>query len=318
VVALASAFWVANGKNPFTTLRHVGDVLAVQLLLLAMAWPAFATAVLRRDRRARQVKREREHREGEKALARASRIVAAGEISLAVAHEINQPLGAILNNAETGLFLLDSPALSREELKAILTDIRNDNLRAAEAIRSIRALLKERERECESVDLNRLIAETVKLLQMQARHQGVAVETVLEPIPLVYADPIQLQQVLLNLLLNALDALKGARIDPYIWIRTSAIGRGRVEVCVADTGSGIPPEHLEKIFEPFYTSKGEGMGLGLSIVRSIIEAHGGKVAAENNHRRPGATFRFELPAVPRASRARRERAPLSTEFIDNG
>lgn len=317
-VALTAAFWMANGRNPFSTFWYPGDVVSVQLLLFAVAWPAFATAALRRNLAARHAELEREHQEGTKAIERAARIVTAGEVSLAVVHEINQPLGAILNNAETGLYLLELSEAPREQLTEILRDIRKDNLRASDAIRSIRMLLKGHERECMSVDLNVLIAETVKLVQVRAKQQSVALETILEPIPLIFADPIQLQQALLNLLLNALDALKGASIDPHIWVRTVALGRGRVEVRVIDTGSGIPPEHLGKIFEPFYTSKRDGLGLGLSIVRTIVETHDGTITAENNRRSPGATFRFELPVVPRAVRARRQRAHLSEVLTDNG
>jgi C4-dicarboxylate-specific signal transduction histidine kinase len=228
-------------------------------------------------------------------LARAARVSALGELSASIAHELGQPLTAILGNAQAGLNLLaqDSPPLA--ELKEILADIVNDDERAGDIIRRMNVFLRKRELETEVVDVNELVRETVRLVSSDAAARQVQVGTdLLTGLPPVRADRVHLQQVLLNLVLNGMEAVSA--VPPQnrrLLVRTAADG-GELQVAVIDTGRGIPVDLLSDIFEPFQTTKPDGMGIGLSIARSIIDAHGGRITAENG---PvgGAIVRFALP-----------------------
>jgi PAS domain S-box-containing protein len=236
-----------------------------------------------------------------RALARAARLATIGEITVGITHEVTQPLGAILNNAETGLFLLQKKRPPLATLRAILEDIRNDDLRASQVVRRTRALLQNRDMLREQVNLNKVLAEAVDLLWLQARHRGIAL--VLSPgvIPSVSADSVHLQQVIINLIGNALDATEVSVAGIRRIEVSSRYAEGSVRVSVQDSGCGIPPEQLENIFESFHSSKAEGLGLGLSIARAIVRAHGGCIFAENNKHGPGATVSFEIPVLVDAS-----------------
>jgi len=231
-------------------------------------------------------------------LAHVARVSTLGELAASVAHELNQPLGAILANAEAAeLFLQqDPPAL--EDLRAILADIRKDDERAGEVIRRMRALLRKRELERQPLEINSLVEDVLQLVSGDAALRGVALSAVLVPVlPKVAGDRVHLQQVLLNLILNGMDAMAGQpRERRRISVRTRLGADGLVELAVIDSGSGIEPDKLPRLFEPFYTTKANGMGMGLSIARTIIEAHQGRIWAENNAA-GGAVFRIALPAV---------------------
>jgi signal transduction histidine kinase len=236
-----------------------------------------------------------------RALARAARLATIGEITAGITHEVNQPLGAILNNAETGLFLLHRKRPSLAMLKAILEDIRNDNLRASQVVRRTRLLLRNREMVREQVNLNKVLAEAVDLLWMQAKRRGITLTLSPGSIPSIHGDAVHLQQVIINLIGNALDATEvditgGKRVEVL-----SQYLEGNIRVSVRDTGCGIASEHLEAIFESFHSGKAEGLGIGLSIARAIVKAHGGHIFAENNQHGPGATVCFELPVPVDAS-----------------
>jgi signal transduction histidine kinase len=243
---------------------------------------------------------EKEARELRQELTHASRVTLLGTLASSLAHELNQPLGAILRNAEAAELFLQSDAPDLDELRAIVADIRKDDQRAGGVIDRLRALLKRREFEPRPVSLDDLVAEVVTLTHADSvtRHVGLALDLPLD-LPLVLGDRIHLQQVLLNLLVNGMDALAvtpdGER---SLTLRAQATDAGFVEVAVSDNGPGIPAEKLSRLFEPFFTTKPQGMGLGLPISRTIIEAHGGKLWGENNVQR-GATFRFTLPAAVR-------------------
>lgn len=229
-------------------------------------------------------------------LAHAARLATAGELTAAIAHEINQPLSAILSNAEAAELMLATAPLPVEELRNILADIRADDLRAGEVIRRLRGLLGKHAPEMVSLNLNALVTDVLHLLAVEARRRGVELATDLGEIHPVHGDRVQLQQVLLNLILNGMDAMVDTPpAQRWITVRTVANGQGSVVVAVSDTGHGIPAEQLAHVFDSFTTTKSDGMGLGLSIARSIIEAHGGKIRAENNPG-GGATLRFTLPA----------------------
>jgi C4-dicarboxylate-specific signal transduction histidine kinase len=229
-------------------------------------------------------------------LAHTSRVTMMGQLATAIAHELHQPLGAILRNAEAAELFLDHDPPDLDELRAILIDIRADDKRAREVIDRLRALLKRRSIEPRVLSVADVMANIAALTRAEAAARGVSVE--IEPaagLPPIMGDGVHLQQVLLNLVLNAMDAIESAAgTERLIRVRARRREGSEVEVMVSDTGPGIAAEKIEQIFEPFFTTKTSGMGIGLSVSRTIIEAHAGRIWAENNPTR-GATFRFTLP-----------------------
>jgi PAS domain S-box-containing protein len=230
------------------------------------------------------------------ALAHASRLTTVGELTASIAHEISQPLGAILSNAETAEILLESKQPQLEEVQRILADIRKDDLRASEIIRRMRELLRKRALELKLIDLNAITSDVLRLVEGETRRRGVKIEKQFaDNLPFVRGDAIHLQQVLLNLILNGLEAMsESSESNRRLTMRTAYDGKSNAEVAVEDSGHGIPSDRLPLLFDSFFTTKSHGMGLGLSIVRSIVEAHGGRIWAENNSS-GGACFRFTLP-----------------------
>jgi len=236
-------------------------------------------------------------------LAHVNRFSTAGELTASIAHEINQPLGSILTNAETAEAILksQSPDIAKLpdiiELKDIVSDILHDDRRATEVIRRMRALLKKTPFEQKQFDLNEVVQETIRFFSALAISHKFQLVNVITPDPLpVLGDRIQLQQVILNLVMNGIDAMKDtANENRIITIKTSAV-ENFAELSVSDRGSGIPEDKLEEVFEPFFTTKGEGMGMGLSIARTIIETHHGMISTKNRDH-GGATFRISLPLV---------------------
>jgi C4-dicarboxylate-specific signal transduction histidine kinase len=225
------------------------------------------------------------------------RRAAIGEVTAAITHELNQPLEAILHNAEAGEMMLESGVASDDELRHIFADIRRIDTRAAEIIQRLRCLLRKKEFETRPVDVNDLARETAAMVAPVAGASGVRLELDLASgMHAIAGDRVHLQQVLLNVLLNGIEAMTTTpRERRRLAIRTSEADRG-VEVSVRDCGHGMPAGTALRIFEPFYTTKGEGMGIGLSISRTIVEAHGGRIAARNNAE-GGATVWFTLPAA---------------------
>lgn len=231
-------------------------------------------------------------------LAHASRVSSMGQLASSLAHELNQPLGAILRNAEAAELMLQNPAPELGEVRTVLSDIRRDDQRAGEVIDRMRALLRKHELASEPVAVPELVKEVVALVKVDAAHRQISCQVLLESdLPPVRGDRVHLQQVLLNLLLNAMDSLTRVAEDARrIVIEAGLTPTARIEVSVTDSGPGIPQDSLAHIFQPFFTTKADGMGMGLSISRTIIEAHGGRLWAEN---RPegGAAFRFTLPIL---------------------
>lgn len=219
----------------------------------------------------------------------------AQELIASIAHELAQPLAAILSNAEAGEKLIDSGQVTLDEMRAILVAIRQDDERASAIIRRLRDLLRRAPVEMGALDLNRAVTQVLALAGSHAAARGVRLESSLEAsLPSIRGDGIQLQQVILNLVMNGIDAAGGAP-SPHrsVLVRSRRRDDGSVEVSVHDTGGGIDPEILPQIFEPFFTTKPGGMGLGLSISRSIVAAHDGTLSAQSA---PGATvMRVVLP-----------------------
>ena len=223
------------------------------------------------------------------------RVAALGELSASLAHELKQPLTAILSNAQAARRYLAQPVPNRDEIRQALGDIIEDDNRAVDLIGRMRSLLKKDAFEPVSVDVNAVVSDVARLVANAARTKHVTLDLALAPsLPAVRGDRIQLQQVVLNLAINAVDACAAASRPAVVRIATSAGSNHHVEVAVSDNGSGIAAADLQKIFEPFFTTKKDGLGMGLSISRSIVEAHGGRIWAEASP--AGATVRVALPA----------------------
>ena len=245
-------------------------------------------------------------------LAHLNRVAALGELSGALAHELNQPLAAILSNARAAQRMLQSDLPNAIEVREILDDIASDDRRAGEVISRLRALLKKSDLQTRLIQMNDIIKETLSLLHSDLIQRRVIVSTRLKPdLPLVSGDRVQLQQVLLNLILNACDAM--AQLQPgdrRLTITADVTGNDILQVSVRDNGHGIPSEKLEQIFDAFVTTKETGLGLGLPICRSILAAHGGRLWATNNRGR-GATFIMTLRVADAAVALE---GPLESQF----
>lgn len=223
------------------------------------------------------------------------RVAMMGQLASALAHEINQPLGAILRNAEAAELFLQHASPDLDEIRAILADIRKDDQRASAVIGRMRALMRRHELDTQPLDVAEFIGDVTALTRADAVVRQVKLEAEVPPdLPLVRGDRVHLQQVLLNLIINAMDAVGDAGgKDRRVTVCARCDVGKVVEIAVTDSGHGIPGDKLARIFDPFFTTKPSGLGMGLAISRTIIEAHGGRLWAENNDG-PGATFRFTL------------------------
>jgi signal transduction histidine kinase len=235
-----------------------------------------------------------EHRRQE--LAHVARVSTMGELAASLAHELNQPLSGVLTNAQTALRFLAVDPPNLDEVREILNDIVEDDRRAGEVIRRLKSMLQTGKTEAVAVNINLAVAEVQRLLASDSILRNTSIELSLAPdLPPVLGDRIQLQQVLLNLVVNAMDAMRGVVAEERrVTIRTELVDAATAQVTVADRGTGIAEEKLGQVFQPFFSTKSEGMGIGLSIARTIVEAHGGTLAAANNPDR-GATFILTLP-----------------------
>jgi PAS domain S-box-containing protein len=236
--------------------------------------------------------------EGVRMLSHAQRLVVMGELTAVIAHEVRQPLSAILSNADAAAVLLRSPTPPLAEIKEIISDIRADDLRANEIVSHIREFLRTQPTPGQPIDVNATVADALHFIAGDARRRRVHIRADFQDgLPAVFADRMQVQQVLMNLLVNALDAMDETPDSlRRLTVKTDASGADEVEISIADRGSGIPAEELRRLFEPFFTTKKDGMGLGLSIARSIVAAHHGRIWADNNPD-GGATFHVTLPVA---------------------
>jgi len=268
-------------------------IVAALAVITAQGVVIAGLLVERRRRRKAQV--ESHHRLLE--VVHLNQSATAGALSASIAHELNQPLGAIRSNAEAAAVILRSKTPDLKLIEQILVDIQDDDQRAHDVISQMRSLLKKRgDIDCQTFDLNDVAANAIKILHGEALRRGVAVRA--NPLPRklpVRADRVHVQQVILNLATNAMDAmLDVAACDRRLTVETTLARGSKVELSISDTGRGIPDSQLTSVFEPFFTTKPTGTGLGLSIARAIVETYGGKIWAGN---RPegGAVFRVVLP-----------------------
>jgi len=242
---------------------------------------------------------ERDAHRSRQELAHFLRVSTIGELTTSIAHELNQPLAAILANAQTARKLLAGPASAESagEVREIVSDIIADDRRAGEVIQRLRDLLRKGAGTRDHLDLNALVRDVIKLLGNDVMIRGVSLRVDLAAETLVvHGDRVQLQQVLLNLVVNALEALSETEGDWRIAVRTERVPGGLARVSVEDTGPGLPQAVRREIFKPFFTTKANGMGMGLSIARSILAAHGGMLSVDGAPEQ-GARFTFTLPLL---------------------
>jgi len=250
---------------------------------------------------ANTLSRRRSEMEGQRLrqdLAHVGRVSTMGELTASLAHELNQPLTAILSNAQAAQRILASDKGDLGEIREILGDIVEDDKRAGEVIHRLRGFLKKSNTELAALDIGELVSQVARLVSSDAIIRNVAIRLDLAPgLPPVCGDRVQLQQVILNLLMNGLDAMReSGEGERALVLRTVGGGAASVVVAVEDSGVGIDEADLDHVFHAFYTTKADGLGMGLAIARSIVEAHGGHLEARNN---PGcgATFSFTLPVI---------------------
>jgi C4-dicarboxylate-specific signal transduction histidine kinase len=232
-------------------------------------------------------------------LERALRLSTMGQLTASIAHEINQPLAAIVTNANACLLWLEAQRLNLDEARQAATRIVKNGHRAGDIVRSIRALTRKSAPEMVSLDINDVIREVIVLMRAEFHRHGVRVETSLSSnLDSVIGDRVQLQQVVLNLIMNGIEAMvaDSIRRQRRLVIRSAIDGSGRLLVAVEDSGPGLDPAETDRLFEAFFTTKAEGLGMGLSICRSIIDAHGGRLWASPNLPN-GAVFQFTLPSA---------------------
>ena len=230
-------------------------------------------------------------------LAHVTRVMTIGELTASIAHEVNQPLSAIVNDAQASLNWLAASAPDLDKARESITNIIRDGIRASDIIKRIRALVQKAETEKARLDLNDAVREVLVLAEGEARRHRVTLRADLAArLPAVVGDRVQLEQVILNLVVNGVEAMALVTDRPrQLLVRSRPHERDRVLVAVQDAGSGIDPGNLGRIFETFYTTKAQGMGMGLAICRSIVEGHGGTLRAIPNDG-PGMTFEVTLPA----------------------
>jgi PAS domain S-box-containing protein len=244
-------------------------------------------------RRRAEAEARREHEQ----LTHALRVRTVGELTASLAHEISQPLAAILSNAQAARLILEKEERFDDDVHGAVTDIASDAKRAAHVIHQLRALFRnEWSEQRMRIDVNGVVADATSLLRTELETKGVRLQLALgTPLPAVFGDAVQLQQVLLNVIANAVEAMvSGATTDPVVSVTTRRTGQGTVELTISDHGPGVPDDQRDRIFEPFITTKHTGLGMGLSISRSIVQAHGGRIWVTANGA-CGLRVHIELP-----------------------
>jgi signal transduction histidine kinase len=300
LVVTFEAIWGAmHGRGPFLLQSPAENALALQMFLIVTGTPLmFLSVLLEDEKRSHQALREaheeaHRHREQINLLSRVSLL---GEMTASLAHELNQPLSAIITNANAGMRSIDKGKEDSGTLREILVDVEADGRRAHDIIRNVRNTIKKSHPTLRRIDLNELVARVARIVRPDAVAYSCEVETSLaKDLPLIEGDPVQIQQVLVNLVSNALDAMRQTAPDRRkVEISTAGNGDNEVRLSVRDHGTGIRAEVQERLFDRFFTTKEQGLGMGLAIVRSIVESHGGDIQAENVAD-GGARFYFTLP-----------------------
>jgi signal transduction histidine kinase len=297
VVAALSVWGTERQLGPFVLFTNGDRVVSLQLFWLVLCPPVMLLAAVIREReRAEDALKEQRNQ-----LAHVTRVSTIAELSGAVAHELNQPLTSVLANAQAGINLLTQPPagqpLNLSEVQAILEDIKHQDEQAMGVIERLRLFLKEGDAHFESIGVEALVRDALTLAHSTIELSGVNVETRIAPgLPPVRGDHVQLLQVIVNLVMNACESMTAVTTsERRLVLDVAGPDHEHVEVQVADSGPGLPGSNEERVFEPFFTTKPNGLGLGLTICRSIAAAHGGRLWGENARQR-GATFHFVLPA----------------------
>jgi len=291
-----------HGHGPFLLQSPAENALALQMFLIVTGIPLmFLSVLLEDDRRSQQALHDVEDdaRRQREQINRLSRVSLLGEMTASLAHELNQPLSAIITNASAGKRSIDKGKEDPETLREILVDVEADGHRAHEIIQDVRNAIKKGDAIRRRINLNKLVTNVAHVVRPDAVACSCELETSLATdLPLIEGDPIQIQQVLVNLVSNAFDAMRQTPPgERKVEISTAGDGVGKVRLSVRDHGTGIPTEAPhDRLFEQFFTTKEQGLGMGLAIVRSIVEAHGGKIGAENVPD-GGACFHFTLPVT---------------------
>ena len=300
LVVTFEAIWGAmHGRGPFLQQSPAENALALQMFLIVTGTPLmFLSVLLEDEKRSHQALREAQeeahrHREQINLLSRVSLL---GEMTASLAHELNQPLSAIITNANAGMRSIDKGKEDPGMLREILVDVETDGRRAHDIIRNVRNTIKKSHPTLRRINLNELVTKVAHIVRPDAVAYSCEVETSLaKDLPLIEGDPVQIQQVLVNLVSNALDAMRQTPPDRRkVEISTAGNGDNEVRLSVRDHGTGIRTEVHERLFDRFFTTKEQGLGMGLAIVRSIVESHGGDIQAENVAD-GGARFYFTLP-----------------------
>ena len=293
-LAVLTSWMSAKRKQSQEALRHARDELETRV--------QDRTAELRQ---ANETLRERGEtlQKVQTELAHVTRVMTVGELTASIAHEVNQPLAAIVTNSNACLRWLGGAQPNFDEARKAVDRIIKDSYRASDVISRVRALVKKTPARNDLVDLNEVIIEVLALAQNQARRAGVVLKRELATdLPRVRGDRVQLQQVILNLIINGLEAIaKNQNGERELSINSSHDESNGVTVAVRDTGEGLDPANLERVFDAFFTTKADGMGMGLAISRTIIESHGGRLWATSNSPR-GAVFQFTLPSASETAR----------------
>ena len=296
MVAAAVAMTFSADRTPF--IGTPSFIFVIAAMSYQLTYDLFEAERLARQLHAAEIASlvdQIELSERRKQVTHLSRVTMLFELTGALAHELNQPLAAILSNAQAAQRMLGRDPNDLAEVHAILGDIVANDRRAGEIIRRLRAMMRKDSESRQPTDLNDAIRESLKLLEQELRNRDITITTILAPeLPLVEADVIQIEQVMLNLLINACEAMADCE-QRQVTVRSEA-GASHVRVAIRDRGPGVPEARRAHIFEPFQTTKVTGLGLGLSICRSIVEAHGGRLWLEEGDA-PGACFCFELPVA---------------------
>jgi signal transduction histidine kinase len=305
-VAALSIWGTARRLGPFVLLNDTDQILSLEVFWIVLWGPTMLLAASIREReRAEEALQQQRNQ-----LAHVTRVATVGELSGAIAHELRQPLTSILVNAQTGRHLLSSPHVDLQTIRELLDEIAGQDKQAANVITRMRSFIQKGESKFQTLAVEPVVRDALALGRLTATDSGVEVITeIASGLPSVRGDPVELLQVVLNLIVNACESMKHVPRAKRQLVLRVGLSLHDVEIEVSDTGAGLPPDTGDRVFEPFYTTKPNGLGLGLAISRTIATTHGGRLWGENN-RLGGATFHLVLPAegnsfLPRAPRSRR-------------